>query len=96
MSNTYLECGNESPVVIKGAILSLKIFVYIKAGDTDLLAVNNLVTGSLDANGDITVDKVEVLNARKIAGDEEEYITNFEWSDLPAVKTAIAQYLNQV
>lgn len=96
MSNTYLECGNESPLVKKGAILSFKIFVYIKACDTDLLAVNNLATGSLDANGDIAVDNIEVLNARKIAGDEEEYISNFEWSDLPAVKTAIAQYLNQV
>lgn len=95
MSNTYLECENRSAITTDDSNLLCKVYVYIKAGDIDLLAVNNLVSATQDENGDITVDSIEVLHARKIASGNEEYIDNFEWSDLPAVETCIAQYLKQ-
>lgn len=95
MSNTYLECENASPVTVEGSKLSFKTFVYIKAGDIDLLAVNNLVTASQDDKGDIIVDTVEVLNARKVADGNEEYVHNFVWSNLEEVKAAITKYLEQ-
>ena len=95
MTNTYLECENESPITITGSKMTLKVFVYIKAGNTDLLSVNNLVTASQSENGAINVTKVEVLEARKTANGEDEYITDFKWEDLPAVKKTIAEYLEQ-
>lgn len=95
MSDKNIECNNRSAISVEGSELSCKVFVYIKEDDVDVLAVNNLVAATQDANGDINVYSVEVIQARKKSGNEEEVLEGFEWTNLPVIKAALNEYLKE-
>ena len=93
LDNKVIEVNNRSMISVEGSEVRCKVFVYIRDNDTDILAVNNKVAATQDANGDINVYAVEVIEARKKDGDKEELIEGFGWANLPVIKKAIGQYL---
>lgn len=95
ITQSTMECNNNSPIIVNGSEVTCKVFVYIKEHDDDVLAVNNRVVANTDENGDIKVVSLKVIEAFDRTGDKEALLKDFSWSDVPAIEKLIADYLKQ-